>query len=200
MGIGFVQNIYGNPNWVLFYYVSPAALLIINFKIMQNYWTYGNLQLLICLQASSAVKKRSFNLADGNLLSWSILLLHLIDIWILRFSSGSNAKSNSAAQYTGGNHSASVPGKPVVPMPTTSLNIGMDLWNASPAGGTPMKTRPQSSGASPQVASATIVGREGMLQDHQWIQVWNVSVISLDSIVIVFILYRFCNLFMHFLS
>lgn len=98
-------------------------------------------------QASSAVKKRSFNLADG-----------------------SNAKSNSAAQYTGGNHSASVPGKPVVPMPTTSLNIGMDLWNASPAGGTPMKTRPQSSGASPQVASATIVGREGMLQDHQWIQ------------------------------
>lgn len=36
MGIGFVQNIYGNPNWVLFYYVSPAALLIINFKIMQN--------------------------------------------------------------------------------------------------------------------------------------------------------------------
>ena len=75
-----------------------------------------------------------------------------------------------------------------MPMPTTSLNIGMDLWNASPSGGTPMKTRPESSGASPQVASAIIVGREG----HSHL------VIFLDSVDAVFILYNFYNLSINF--
>lgn len=113
------------------------------------------------------------------------IFFHKLSHWyiVLIFSSETNAKSKSAAH---GSHSASVPGKPVVPMPATSLNIGMDLWNASLAGATPAKTRPQLSGASTQVASATVVGHEGMLHDHQWIQVWNVSFIVLDSFVIVF--------------
>ncbi|KAK9271039.1 hypothetical protein L1049_026628 [Liquidambar formosana] len=95
-------------------------------------------------QASSASKKKSFNqmLADAN------------------------AKSNNAAQYNGGNLSASVPGNPVVPVPTSNLNMGMDLWNGSPSGVSPMKTRPNAS----HVAPATMVGREGTLHDHQWVQ------------------------------
>uniref|UniRef100_A0A7C8Z021 BZIP domain-containing protein n=1 Tax=Opuntia streptacantha TaxID=393608 RepID=A0A7C8Z021_OPUST len=57
----------------------------------------------------------------------------------------------------------SVPGKPVVPVPTTNLNIGMDLWNASSAGA--VKMRP-----SPGVSPAVAVGHEALMPDHQWIQ------------------------------
>ncbi|KAA8537660.1 hypothetical protein F0562_027350 [Nyssa sinensis] len=93
-------------------------------------------------QASSATKKKRFNqmLPDGR-----------------------NEKSNISVQYNGENPSATVTGKPV--LRTTNLNIGMDLWNASPAGATPMKTRPNASDASPQVGPAT--GREAILHDHQ---------------------------------
>ncbi|KAJ4835714.1 hypothetical protein Tsubulata_021717 [Turnera subulata] len=51
-----------------------------------------------------------------------------------------NAQNNTA-----------VPGKPVVSMPATNLNIGMDLWNASPAaaaaGATKMRANPSSAPA-----------------------------------------------------
>ncbi|KAG8384046.1 hypothetical protein BUALT_Bualt04G0077300 [Buddleja alternifolia] len=50
-----------------------------------------------------------------------------------------------------------VPGNPV---PTTNLNIGMDLWNASPAGSGAMKLRPNPPGVS---------APPGMMND-QWVQ------------------------------
>lgn len=65
---------------------------------------------------------------------------------------------------------ASVPGKPVASVPTTNLNIGMDLWNPSSAGASPMKTRPNASGVSPQVPPATAAGHEGVVHDHHWVQ------------------------------
>ncbi|CAK7339536.1 unnamed protein product [Dovyalis caffra] len=58
-----------------------------------------------------------------------------------------NAQSNSA----GANIQASMPGKPV---PGTNLNIGMDLWNASPAAAGAAKMRPNPSGASSGVVPA----------------------------------------------
>ncbi|ONH96762.1 hypothetical protein PRUPE_7G150700 [Prunus persica] len=61
------------------------------------------------------------------------------------------------AQNTGANVQASVPGKPVS-MPATNLNIGMDLWNSTPAGAGGAKMRANPSGA-PSAAGA----------DH-WIQ------------------------------
>lgn len=72
------------------------------------------------------------------------------------------------AQNSTGNASAqgSVPGKPMVAVPATNLNIGMDLWNSS-AGGAG-KLRP-STGVSSAVAPAT-VGREGLMPDQQYIQ------------------------------
>lgn len=63
--------------------------------------------------------------------------------------SGANAQNNTAL----------VPGKPVVSMPATSLNMGMDLWNASPAGAGTAKMRGNQSGAPSAVGG-----------DH-WIQV-----------------------------
>lgn len=75
--------------------------------------------------------------------------------------SGANAQNNTA-----GTVQASVPGKPVVSMPATNLNIGMDLWNASPASTGATKLRPTPPGAS----SASMVGREGVMPE-QWIQV-----------------------------
>ncbi|KAF8409924.1 hypothetical protein HHK36_002443 [Tetracentron sinense] len=99
-------------------------------------------------QELSVTKKRSFDqmLADG-----------------------ANAQNNTA-QYSGANLPVSVPRKPAVPMPVANLNIGMDLWNASPAGVIPMKARPNASGVSLAVAPATMVGREGVTPEHQWIQ------------------------------
>ncbi|KAF3439048.1 hypothetical protein FNV43_RR17323 [Rhamnella rubrinervis] len=73
---------------------------------------------------------------------------------------GANAQNNTA-----GTVQASVPGKPVVSMPATNLNIGMDLWNASPGSTGATKLRPTPPGAS----SATMVGREGVMPE-QWIQ------------------------------
>jgi len=53
-----------------------------------------------------------------------------------------------------------MPGKPVVSMPATNLNIGMDLWNASSGGGEAAKMRHNQSGAPGVVALG-----------EQWIQV-----------------------------
>ena len=74
-----------------------------------------------------------------------------------------NAQSNSA----GANIQTSVPGKPVVSMPATNLNIGMDLWNASPAASGATKMRPNPSCASSGVVPAGL--------PEQWIQVWTLQ-------------------------
>ncbi|KAL0381365.1 UNVERIFIED_CONTAM: G-box-binding factor 1 [Sesamum angustifolium] len=89
-------------------------------------------------QDSSAAKKGSFDqmLADG-----------------------ANAQNNGVPT----NFQTSVPGNPVVSVPATNLNIGMDLWNASPAGSGAMKLRPNQPGVSPTIAPP------GMIND-QWIQ------------------------------
>lgn len=71
---------------------------------------------------------------------------------------GANAQNNS------------VPGKPVVSMPATNLNIGMDLWNASSGGAGAAKGRPNPSGASSALAPPTMIGCEGVLPE-QWMQV-----------------------------
>ncbi|GAV89550.1 bZIP_1 domain-containing protein/MFMR domain-containing protein [Cephalotus follicularis] len=68
----------------------------------------------------------------------------------------------NAQNSTAGTIQASVTGKPVVTMPGTNLNIGMDLWNASPAAAGAAKMRPNSSGASSAIAP-------GIMPD-QWIQ------------------------------
>ncbi|KAF8014251.1 hypothetical protein BT93_H0172 [Corymbia citriodora subsp. variegata] len=69
---------------------------------------------------------------------------------------GANAQNNTAVMQ------ASVTGKPVVPTPATNLNIGMDLWNASSAGGA-ARIRP-----NPGAASSNHVPT-GMMPD-QWMQ------------------------------
>lgn len=81
--------------------------------------------------------------------------------------SGANAQNNTAL----------VPGKPVVSMPATSLNMGMDLWNASPAAGT-AKMRGNQSGAPSAVGG-----------DH-WIQVQ----IFLSCFKLLFFLVHICTL------
>ncbi|KZV14713.1 G-box-binding factor 1 [Dorcoceras hygrometricum] len=72
---------------------------------------------------------------------------------------GANAQNNAVPA----NFHTSIPGNPVVSMPATNLNIGMDLWNASPAGSGPMKLRPSPAGVSPSVAPS------GMMNE-QWVQ------------------------------
>ncbi|KAK2977023.1 hypothetical protein RJ640_011081 [Escallonia rubra] len=67
---------------------------------------------------------------------------------------GANAQNNNGA-----NLHTSVPGNPVVSMPATNLNIGMDLWNPSPAGTGAMKMRPNPAGVS----------QAGAMPD-QWVQ------------------------------
>ncbi|XP_050367882.1 G-box-binding factor 1 isoform X2 [Argentina anserina] len=59
------------------------------------------------------------------------------------------------------NNTGSVPGKPVVSMPATSLNMGMDLWNASPAGAGSAKMRGNQSGAP------SAVGGDHWIQDER---------------------------------
>ncbi|XP_077214952.1 G-box-binding factor 1-like isoform X3 [Tasmannia lanceolata] len=78
---------------------------------------------------------------------------------------GANAQNNNSAT----NPLGSVPGKPAVTVPTTNLNIGMDLWNTSSAGAVPMKARPNAPGISPAVAPSAMVGRDGVLPEQLWI-------------------------------
>lgn len=79
------------------------------------------------------------------------------------------ADANAQNNISGTSVQASVPGKPVISMPATNLNIGMDLWSASPGGSGATKLRPNPSGISSSVAPAAMVGREGVMPD-QWIQ------------------------------
>ncbi|KAK6258389.1 hypothetical protein SCA6_012863 [Theobroma cacao] len=69
----------------------------------------------------------------------------------------------SAQSNTAGASQALVPGKPIVSMPATTLNIGMDLWSGSAAAAGAAKMRPNSSGAVATVAPG------GVMPD-QWIQ------------------------------
>ncbi|KAK6128465.1 hypothetical protein DH2020_037792 [Rehmannia glutinosa] len=71
---------------------------------------------------------------------------------------GANAQNNGVPT----SFQTSVPGNPVVSVPATNLNIGMDLWNA-PAGSGAMKLRTNPPGVSPTVAPS------GMMND-QWVQ------------------------------
>ncbi|KAG6773951.1 hypothetical protein POTOM_021296 [Populus tomentosa] len=114
-------------------------------------------------QENAANKKGSFNqmLADGDI-SFPCLYLFLFVccnslLNKLTFFTA-NAQSNSA----GANIQTSVPGKPVVSVPATNLNIGMDLWNASPAASGATKMRPNPSCASSGVVPAGL--------PEQWIQ------------------------------
>ncbi|XP_073279642.1 G-box-binding factor 1 [Primulina huaijiensis] len=70
---------------------------------------------------------------------------------------GANVRNNAVPA----NYHTTIPGNPVVSMPATNLNIGMDLWNASPAGSGPMKFRPNPPGVSPSVAPS------GMMNDQR---------------------------------
>lgn len=81
-------------------------------------------------------------------------------------SSGANAHTNTPGAII----QASVPGNPVVSVPATNLNIGMDLWNASPAGAGAAKVRANPSGASSAHVSPAMMGREGVMPD-QWVRV-----------------------------
>ncbi|KAL0332510.1 UNVERIFIED_CONTAM: G-box-binding factor 1 [Sesamum calycinum] len=72
---------------------------------------------------------------------------------------GANAQNNAIPV----NFQNPVPGNPVASMPPTNLNIGMDLWNASPASSGAMKLRPSPPGISPGIAPS------GVMND-QWVQ------------------------------
>lgn len=99
--------------------------------------------------------------------------------------------ANAQNNISGTSVQASVPGKPVISMPATNLNIGMDLWSASPGGSGATKLRPNPSGISSSVAPAAMVGREGVMPD-QWIQVRNLAVVF---IIIIFLSSFFSFLF-----
>ncbi|XP_022858288.1 G-box-binding factor 1 [Olea europaea var. sylvestris] len=73
---------------------------------------------------------------------------------------GANAQNSGPANFQN-----SVPGNPVVSMPATNLNIGMDLWNASSAVSGAMKLCPSQTSVSPTVAPSP----SGMMNEH-WIQ------------------------------
>ncbi|KAJ4962988.1 hypothetical protein NE237_022927 [Protea cynaroides] len=108
-------------------------------------------------QELSGSKKRSFDqmLADGANAQNTSTALH----------KGAPVESSFGAR----GKQAAKPGKSLVTMPATNLNIGMDLWSASP-GGVPMKTTPSASGVAPAVASAPMIGREGVVAEQMWIQ------------------------------
>ncbi|KAJ4966813.1 hypothetical protein NE237_018662 [Protea cynaroides] len=114
------------------------------------------------LQELTGHKKRSFGqmLADG---------ANAQNAYMAQYSSAPVESSFSARGQLAANVPVSVPEKSAVTMPTTNLNIGMDLWNVS-SGGVPMKTRSNTSGVSPAVAPAPVVGREGFVAEHLWIQ------------------------------
>ncbi|KAK7307553.1 hypothetical protein VNO77_40730 [Canavalia gladiata] len=78
---------------------------------------------------------------------------------------GANAQNNSVGAIS----QSSVPGKPVVSMSATNLNIGMDLWSASPASAEAAKIRHNQSATSGAATPPTIMGREVALGE-QWIQ------------------------------
>ncbi|KVI02749.1 Basic-leucine zipper domain-containing protein [Cynara cardunculus var. scolymus] len=78
------------------------------------------------------------------------------------------ADANAQNNNSGANIQTSVPGNPLVSMPGTNLNMGMDLWNPSTGSGT-MKIRSNPSGVSRTAVPPPMTGREGMMPD-QWVQ------------------------------
>lgn len=78
--------------------------------------------------------------------------------------------ANAQNKTTGPNLQASVPGNSVVSsVAAVNMNMGMDLWSASPAGAGAVKMRRNPPGVSPTVAPETLVGREGIMT-NQWTQ------------------------------
>lgn len=67
---------------------------------------------------------------------------HLNEL-VFSWTSGANAQNNTAGPIS----QSPVPGNPVVSMPATNLNMGMDLWNASSASAEAAKMRHSQSGA-----------------------------------------------------
>ncbi|PIA55652.1 hypothetical protein AQUCO_00700161v1 [Aquilegia coerulea] len=61
-----------------------------------------------------------------------------------------------------------LPGNPVGDIAATNLNIGMDLWNASPVGSVPLRARSNASGVVPAVAPVKRDGHEGIVPEHLW--------------------------------
>ncbi|KAG6775790.1 hypothetical protein POTOM_019285 [Populus tomentosa] len=114
-------------------------------------------------QENAANKKGSFNqmLADGDI-SLPCLYLFLFVCCNSLLNKLTFFTANAQSNSTGANIQTSVPGKPVVSMPATNLNIGMDLWNASPAASGATKMRPNPSCASSGVVPAGL--------PEQWIQ------------------------------
>ncbi|CAI8609169.1 unnamed protein product [Vicia faba] len=72
---------------------------------------------------------------------------------------GANAQNNTAGPIS----QSPVPGNPVVSMPATNLNMGMDLWNASSASAEAAKMRHNQSGAH----GASGHGEQWMQQDDR---------------------------------
>ncbi|CAM8985677.1 unnamed protein product [Rhodiola kirilowii] len=62
-------------------------------------------------------------------------------------------------------HNSTVQGKPVS-VPATNLNIGMDIWSATPAGVGTVKMRPVSTAIVPGISG----GRDGVMPESQWFQ------------------------------
>ncbi|KAL5715173.1 hypothetical protein ACHQM5_017036 [Ranunculus cassubicifolius] len=52
----------------------------------------------------------------------------------------------------------------------TNMNMGIELWNASPIGGVPVTGRSNPSGVLPAVVPVARGGREGTGSDHLWVQ------------------------------
>lgn len=91
-----------------------------------------------------------------------------------------------------------MPGKPAVTVPATNLNIGMDLWNnTAPVGSVPIKARPNAAGVSQAVVPAAMVGREGVMPEHQWMQVCTVMFfyLLLTSSFFLFLFFSFLIFF-----
>ncbi|KAJ7944326.1 Transcription factor bZIP [Quillaja saponaria] len=79
------------------------------------------------------------------------------------YAGSGNGSFNQMLANASTQNNSSVPGKPAVSMPATNLNIGMDLWNAKPAGSGADKLRQNPSGASTGVAASTMM-------NDRWIQ------------------------------
>ncbi|XP_058228595.1 G-box-binding factor 1 isoform X2 [Rhododendron vialii] len=80
------------------------------------------------------------------------------------------ARANAQNKAAGPNLQASVPGNSVVSsVPVANVNMGMDLWSASPAGAEAVKMRPGPPGVGTTVAPATLAGHEG-IRTNQWTQ------------------------------
>lgn len=76
------------------------------------------------------------------------------------------ADANARNNNSGPNIQASVPGNPVVSLPATNLNMGMDLWNPSTGSGS-MKMQPNHSGVSQTVVPTPMMADQWVQQDER---------------------------------